>query len=257
MSDLYDAVLDTVPRLRRYTRLLTGSREVADDYTHVSLERLARKSGTLYRAHVPIDMFHTFHRVISDVEIKLDTTIMADMSRLERSLLALPVDQRKAVLLIHVENFAPRDAAYIAGQSSAEFSRALAAGRSALRRDLSASVFIIEDELLVALDISQLVEEFGHNVCGRASRGGEAIDGIEASRPALILADVQLGESAEAGIDACERIRSRYDVEVIYVTGHPDRVHRSLKRNDVFVVPKPVDPETLKRAMGRALGFVA
>ena len=257
MSELYDAVLDAVPRLRRYTMLLTGSREVADDYAHVCLERVARAARATDRSNLAIEMFRTLHRVISDAEIGLDTTIEASASRLERALLALPVEQRKAVLLTHVENLSRRDAASVTGQSVADFSRSLAAGRSTLRRDLSASVFIIEDELLVALDISQLVEEFGHNVCGTASRGRQAIDGIEASRPALILADVQLGESGEAGIDTCERIRRSYDVQVIYVTGHPERVRRSLKRDDVFVVPKPVDREALRRAMGQALGFVA
>ena len=257
MSDLYDAVLDAVPRLRRYTRLLTGSRDVADDYAHVCLERFARMAGEVDRASIPVEMLRTLHRTVSDAEIRLDTAIEPDMPRLERALLALPVDQRKAALLVHVENLSRREAARITGQSVVELSRSLAAARSTLRRDLSASVFIIEDELLVALDISQLVEEFGHSVCGTASRGRDAIDGIEASRPSLLLADVQLGEAGLAGIDTCERIRQHYDVQVIYVTGHPERVRSSLMRDNVFVVPKPVEREVLKRAMGRALGFVA
>ena len=39
------------------------------------------------------------------------------------------------------------------------------------------------------------------------------------------------------------------------LTGHPDRVRRALKRDDVFVVSKPVERETLRQVMGRALGF--
>ncbi len=257
MRDPYEAILESVPNLRRYTRLLTGSREVADDYAHTCLERLVRMVGSIDESRMSLEMFRALHRVISDSEIRLDTRVGPTMARLERDVLALPIEQRKAILLTHVESFTSSEAAYIIGCSPEVFARDLAAGRAALRSTMSASVFIIEDELLVALDISQLVEEFGHNVCGTAARGGEAIVGIEASRPSLILADVQLGDSAQGGIDACERIRRRYDVEVIYVTGHPDRVRRSLKRDDVFVVPKPVERETLKRAMGRALGFAA
>jgi DNA-directed RNA polymerase specialized sigma24 family protein len=257
MNEKYDATLDVIPRLRRYTRLLTGSREVADDYAHVCLERLVQAQVSVVHPDVAVEVFHCLHRVVSDAEIKLDTALGERMSRLERELLALPVVQRKAVLLTHVENFPRREAAFITGMTVKEFSQALAAGRAVLRRNIAASVFIIEDELLVALDISQLVEEFGHNVCGTAARTGEALIEIEARRPSLILADVQLGDAVSAGIDACETMRNRYDVQVIYVTGHPDRVRQALKRDDVMVVPKPIERETLRRAMGQALGFVA
>lgn len=257
MNKKYDAILNVIPRLRRYTRLLTGSREVADDYVHVCLERLVQAPASVDYAAPAIEMFRTLHEVVSDAEIRLDTATNRRMSRLERELLALPVGQRKAVILTHVENFTRQEAARIAGLTVDAFAGELAAGRAALRHSIAASVFIIEDELLVALDISQLVEEFGHNVCGTASRTGEALVEIEARRPSLILADVQLGDAEAAGIDACEKIRSRYDVQVIYVTGHPDRVRRALKRDDVVVVPKPVERETLRRAMGQALGFAS
>ena len=257
MTELYDAVLDVVPRLRRYARLMTGSVEVADDYVQVCLERLLETPRALERSSITFDMFHTLHRVISDNEIRLDTTISSKMSRLQQELLALPVAQRRAVQLFTIENFSHAEAARISGQPTEAFMECLTAGRAQLRRNLSASVFIIEDELLVALDISQLVEEFGHSVCGTASRSGDAIRGIESCRPSLVLADVQLGDSEAAGIDACERFRDRYDMEVIYVTGHPDRVQRTLKRQDVLIVPKPVERETLRLVMGRALGLAA
>lgn len=257
MTELYDAVLDVLPRLRRYSRLMTGSREVADDYVQVCLERLLQTPRSLRRSTIAFDMFSTFHRVISDNEIHLDTVVPPKAPRLEQELLALPVDQRRAVQLVNIEGFSHDEAARISGQQPEAFMECLIAGRAQLRRNLSASVFIIEDELLVALDISQLVEEFGHNVCGTASRSGDAIRGIESCRPSLVLADVQLGDSVAAGIDACERFRDQYDLEVIYVTGYPDRVHRALKRDDVLIVPKPVERETLREAMGRALGVAA
>ena len=257
MTELYDAVLEMVPRLRRYSRLLTGSRDVADDYVQVCLERLLQSPRSLARSTIAFDMFRTLHRVISDNEIRLDTSVPPRASRLQQELLSLPVEQRRAVQLVTIENFSQIDAAQIAGQGPDAFAESLNAGRAQLRRNLSASVFIIEDELLVALDISQLVEEFGHNVCGTASRSGDAIRGIESCRPSLVLADVQLGDSEAAGIDACERFRDRYDMEVIYVTGHPDRVQSVLKRADVLIVPKPVERETLRQVMGRALGLAA
>src|SRR5271166_1235087 len=149
MTALYDAVMEVVPRLRRYGRLLTGSREVADDYTQVCLERLLQTPCSVDRATLALDMFETLHRVITDAEIGLDTAIPPRASRLEQELLGLPVDQRKAVLLVNVEGFAHAEAAHILGRPVAAFLESLAAGRAQLRRNLSASVFIIEDELLV------------------------------------------------------------------------------------------------------------
>jgi len=133
----------------------------------------------------------------------------------------------------------------------------LSAARAALKQRVAPSVLIIEDELVSQLNMSRLVQTFGHNVCGAASRSREARAAIEASRPSLVLADVHLGDSPYGGIEACEELCSLYGTPVIYITGHAERVYDRVRRTNVLVLAKPVDCESLRTAMGLALGISA
>jgi DNA-directed RNA polymerase specialized sigma24 family protein/CheY-like chemotaxis protein len=254
MTQFYELVKGSIPRMRRYASILTGSRGVADDYAQAWLERLIRQELVTDARNSAVNFFRTFHDVVSPAEIDLDTGRKLGASRLERDLLALPVEQRVALLLVHVEGFTREQAAFIVGCDPESLARTLARARARLWHNFSTSVFIIEDEAVAALDISRLVEDFGHSVCGAASDRDEARAGIEAAQPAIVLADVRLGGSPTGGIEACEDVCNHYALPVVYVTGFPERVRRLVRRTDVLVVVKPFEPEILRTAMALAIG---
>jgi CheY-like chemotaxis protein len=87
-----------------------------------------------------------------------------------------------------------------------------------MQRQTAASVLIIEDEHVIAMDLARIVEEMGHHLCGTASREKEAIDLAERTRPNLVLADIQL-KDGDSGIQAVREILRRIDAPVIFVTG--------------------------------------
>ncbi len=84
-----------------------------------------------------------------------------------------------------------------------------------------ATVLIVEDEAIVATDLSRKLERLGYEVCGTAMEGEEAVALAFSLRPHLVLMDIRL-EGSMDGIEAAEAIQSRLDVPVIYLTAHSD-----------------------------------
>jgi PAS domain S-box-containing protein len=84
-----------------------------------------------------------------------------------------------------------------------------------------ATILIVEDEAVVALDLQQQLQELGYRVLGLATSGEEAIEAARAQPPQLILMDVRL-RGAIDGIAAAQAIRQRHDVPVIFLTAHSD-----------------------------------
>ncbi|MFO7714637.1 response regulator [Desulfosarcina sp.] len=83
------------------------------------------------------------------------------------------------------------------------------------------SILIVEDEGIVAENLSSKLEQLGYAVAGTAATSIEAIEVALRLRPQLILMDIQLN-GQDDGIQAAETIRAKYDVPVIYLTAHSD-----------------------------------
>jgi DNA-directed RNA polymerase specialized sigma24 family protein/CheY-like chemotaxis protein len=250
MTRLYDALLSVVPPLRRYASLLTGSREAADVYVQTCLERLVA-AQLRDVADLRLHAFRTLHRCIGDAEIALDTSPLGATGPIERGLLTLPIAQRATVLLVTVEGLSIDATASVLRRPAETVRNDLAAGRATLHADAALAVFIIEDEWLVAEQIGHVASGLGLRVCGTAARREEALAGVAANRPALILSDVELGFGRADGLALSDEIRQRFDVPVIYVTAYPERV-RAHDR-DALVLTKPLSAVALSRAIDAAM----
>ncbi len=85
----------------------------------------------------------------------------------------------------------------------------------------SISILIVEDEGLVAENLSSKLRQLGYAVAGIAESGPQAVEMALRLRPNLVLMDIQL-KGPQDGIQAAEAIRSRHDTPVIYLTAHSD-----------------------------------
>ena len=65
-------------------------------------------------------------------------------------------------------------------------------------------ILIAEDETLIRLDLRELLEEAGFEICGEARDGMEAVDLARAERPDLAVLDVKMPRLD--GIEAARRI---------------------------------------------------
>lgn len=85
----------------------------------------------------------------------------------------------------------------------------------------TATILVVEDEAITAMDLQATLQDMGYAVCGTASSGAEAVQKAEAERPDLVLMDIVLQGEMD-GIAAAEQIRTRWGIPVVYLTAHSD-----------------------------------
>lgn len=108
-------------------------------------------------------------------------------------------------------------------------------------------VLIVEDEAIIAQDISRIVARIGHRVVGQASSGEEAILLAQALQPSLILMDIHL-EGEMDGTEAAAAIHRAQDVPIIFLTAHSDErtLERAKKSSPFGYVVKPIMDRDLR-----------
>jgi len=82
-------------------------------------------------------------------------------------------------------------------------------------------ILIVEDERIVVDDIKISLGRLGYDVCGIAASGLEAIKKAKEMRPDIVLMDIVLKGKMD-GIEAAQKIRTRFDIPVIYLTAYAD-----------------------------------
>mgnify|MGYP000748952375 CR=1 FL=1 len=155
MSDKASAVIEELPRLRRYAIALLGDRGRVDDLVQDTVERaLSRlhlwKSGTNMRSWL-FTIMHNLHvnnlrrdRAMGDA-VPLEDWHPAlsrpaeqhdavRMVEVADALATIPLEQREVVLLIALEGLSYREAAEVTGVPMGTVMSRLARGREALRR---------------------------------------------------------------------------------------------------------------------------
>ena len=111
-------------------------------------------------------------------------------------------------------------------------------------------VLIAEDESLIAMYLTMLVVEFGHEVCAVAASASDAVAQVTAHRPDLVLMDIRLAHGS-SGIDAAREIHDRHGLRCIFLSGNLDEATRAAVRscNPIAFIGKPVLPIRLQRAL--------
>jgi two-component system, response regulator PdtaR len=116
------------------------------------------------------------------------------------------------------------------------------------------SVFIVEDELIVADDIRMTLENLGYTVAGIAQTGETAIAMIQKSAPDLILMDVQLKGSLD-GIDTAAWVHTHGRIPVIFLSAYANTeyLERAKVTEPFGYIVKPFEERELHSAIEMAL----
>ena len=80
---------------------------------------------------------------------------------------------------------------------------------------------IVEDEMIIAEDISRTLQSSGYEVIDIVDTGKLAIEATEKHHPDLIIMDINLKGDMN-GIKAAQIIRERFDIPMIYLTANAD-----------------------------------
>ncbi len=238
------------PYLRRYARALTGSQREGDDLVRGAMERMLDGSVQLDET---IPLRTALYKALHQVWDTAGATGAGD-SRADQRLQIMSPDRRAALLLVGVEGFSPSEAAQVLGVTNEELDNRLSGAEADIDRQLATDVLIIEDEPIIALDLTRLVRELGHNVVGVGTTRDEAVEIAREASPGLVLADIRLADGS-SGIDAASQILREFDLPVIFITAFPEHLLTGERPEPAFLITKPFREEAVKAIIAQALFF--
>ena len=260
MSDTSQLLLLYVPYLRRHARLLTGSQEVGDECVRICLEMVVAEPHHLEGGDLKVRLFRAFHAAWRVVETTISEASPLEglelSERVEQGLGVLSPLERRVLLLAVVEGFTYAEIAQILDLEQARIVELLGQARRDLHAQVSVPVLIIEDETVIAMEVSRIIEEMGHTVVGVAAREGAAVELAEQHSPRLVLCDIKLLDD-DTGIAAAQRILQRFDIPVVFVTAFAEMLLTGGRLEPAFVISKPFAAETLKATVAQALSTYA
>ena len=83
------------------------------------------------------------------------------------------------------------------------------------------NILIVEDELLIAKNLSHKLESLGYKIVGIVSCGADAIQRAGEMEPDLILMDIVIKGDID-GIETAVIINQKFDIPIIYTTAYAD-----------------------------------
>ena len=113
-------------------------------------------------------------------------------------------------------------------------------------------VLLAEDEALIRLDLKEMLEEEGYEVCGEASDGATAVRLAHELRPDLVILDVKM--PVLDGISAAQQIVEARLAAVVVLTAFSQRdlVERAREAGAMAYLVKPFQKKDLVPAMEMA-----
>jgi DNA-directed RNA polymerase specialized sigma24 family protein/CheY-like chemotaxis protein len=249
-------ITEQLPYLRRYARALTGSQSSGDALVAATLQAiLADRKALESKLPIRLGLYKLFHALWANTQVldhpSEDSGFAATaVARLR----VLTPPHRQSLLLTTVEGFSADEASEILGVSHDEIATLVKAARAEIEQQSKSRILIIEDEMLIAVDLSDIVRSMGHAVVAIVDTADKAIDAANLYRPDLILADIQLADGS-SGIDAVEHILKAFQVPVMFITAFPDRLLTGNRPEPTFLITKPYVEKNVLAAVSQVLFF--
>lgn len=256
-------VATNLPYLRRYARALTGSQKTGDAFVSATLEAaLADRelADTLREGRVPL--YRAFNKVWSSAYLDVGEgsgerdgaeTDLAETA-VQQNLGRITPLNRQALLLTTVEDFATDEVAQIMEMAPDDVESLVREALADIERETVTNVLIIEDEPLISMQLEDLVQSLGHEICGTAATRTQVREVVAEKTPGLVLADIQLADGS-SGLDAVDDILAIDTVPVIFITAYPERLLTGDRPEPTYLVTKPFRESTVRAAISQALFF--
>ncbi|NOY38577.1 MAG: response regulator transcription factor [Chlorobi bacterium] len=115
-------------------------------------------------------------------------------------------------------------------------------------------ILIVEDELIVAEDIRNLLKLLGYEVAGIATSYDEAERMLSLRMPDMAIVDIKISGKKD-GIELAEYIRYRYHIAILFLSSHAEKetVERAKKVHPDGYLLKPFKKKDLYTAIEIAL----
>jgi DNA-binding LytR/AlgR family response regulator len=111
-------------------------------------------------------------------------------------------------------------------------------------------ILIVEDEMLIAANIANQLEDIGYEVIGIIPRGEEAIKVVQNDKPDLVLMDINLKGELD-GVETAKLMQVDGEIPIIYLTANADEgsFKRAKATNPYAFLSKPFKKLDLKNAL--------
>lgn len=111
-------------------------------------------------------------------------------------------------------------------------------------------IMIVEDDMIIAADIMMQLSQLGYEVTGIFPRGEDALKQLEATKPDIVLMDINLKGKMD-GIEVGQAIYDRYALPLIYLTANADDAtfHRAKATKPFAFISKPFKRSDLERTL--------
>lgn len=111
-------------------------------------------------------------------------------------------------------------------------------------------ILIVEDDMIIAANLSLQLTNLGYEITGIESRGEDAINHIKANAPDILLMDVHL-KGALDGIETVRAIQEFNDLPVIYLTANSEEgtFNAAKETHPKAFITKPFNKLELQRTI--------
>jgi len=115
-------------------------------------------------------------------------------------------------------------------------------------------ILIVEDEIIIAAYLKELLTRLDFEVLDMVSNGEDAIQKALQHKPDLILMDILLSGNLD-GIETAEAINEKSDIPIVYLTGNADinTVKRARESKPFGYILKPVNVQDLYSTIDTAI----
>jgi DNA-binding LytR/AlgR family response regulator len=112
------------------------------------------------------------------------------------------------------------------------------------------TILIVEDEMIIAANISLQLTHLGYEVTGIIPRAEEVLPHIRLHVPDILLLDINLKGDID-GIQLALLIQKEFKIPIIYLTANADETHfeRAKETNPYAFISKPFKKLDLQRAI--------
>ncbi|AFL83144.1 response regulator of the LytR/AlgR family [Belliella baltica DSM 15883] len=119
-------------------------------------------------------------------------------------------------------------------------------------------ILIVEDELVIAEDLKDILEDLGYEVCGIAISAREALAMIDEFAPDLALLDIQI-KGGKDGIELAAEINENFHLPFIIVSSYSDRqtLNRAKEVHPLGYLVKPYNEKDILAAIEMAMANYA
>lgn len=107
-------------------------------------------------------------------------------------------------------------------------------------------ILIVEDEVLIAEDLKDILLSFGVQYIEMAHDKAGALEALEAFDPDVVLLDIRMEKETD-GIEIGEHISKNYQKPFIFITAHSDveMIKRIVKTKPLAYITKPIKKSDL------------